>query len=121
MASVILAGTDGIELFIVELAEPFPAIGVFPDPVCKCLFDQLLLALGDGRFLCSERDAVAMLVLHNRNGHHADSGFPDDLIAVDAIGAIGAVGINIAPVVGLAFHIPLAGVFGEMDFDVPLA
>ena len=64
MAPVIFPGPDAVEFLIVEPRQPVPAVLVFPDPILKRLFDELLLALGDGRLLLVEHgDPVAMLVL----------------------------------------------------------
>ena len=43
MASVILTGTDTVELFVVELAKSFSAFRIRPYPVLKALLDKLLL------------------------------------------------------------------------------
>jgi len=41
-----------------------------------------------------------------------------DFVAVDAFCAVGAVGVDVATVIGLAFNVPLAGVLGIVDMDV---
>ena len=64
VAPIVLPGPDAVELLVVELAQPVPAVLVFPNPVLERLFDELLLALGDGRLLLVEHgDPIAMLVL----------------------------------------------------------
>ena len=51
MLAVILTGPQRIEKFIVDAAEPFTAVNVFPDPFRKLGLDQLLPVLGNGGFL----------------------------------------------------------------------
>ena len=48
-------------------------------------------------------------------------GFLNDLVAVNAGGAIGVVGLDIALVVGFPLNIPVAGALEIADVDVPLA
>ena len=50
MLAVILTGSQRIEKLIINAAEPFTAVNVFPDPFCKLGLDQLLPVLCDGGF-----------------------------------------------------------------------
>ena len=43
-----------------------------------------------------------------------------DLVAVDPLRTVSVGGFDVAPVNGLALHIPLSGVLREMDLDIPL-
>ena len=61
---VILAGPQSIEGFVVNAAQPFPAVDVFPYPLGKLLLNQFLPVLGNGRFfLVEDRLFVAVLIL----------------------------------------------------------
>ena len=51
MTAIVLTGTDGVELLVVQPAKALSAVGVFPYPVLERLLDQFLLALCDGGFL----------------------------------------------------------------------
>ena len=65
MTAVILTGPDGIKGFVVDAAQPFPPVNIFPYPFGKFLLDQLLSILGNGGFLFVEnRLFIAVFVLH---------------------------------------------------------
>ena len=51
MVAVIFARADGVEQFVVLLAEGFPAFRVFPNPAFERLADHILPLLGQDRFL----------------------------------------------------------------------
>ena len=51
VTAIVLTGTDGVELLVVQPAKALSAVGVFPYPVLERLLDQFLLALCDGGFL----------------------------------------------------------------------
>ena len=51
VGTIVFTGPDGIEFFIVELHEPFPALWVFPYPGLESITDGLLLLLGDDGLL----------------------------------------------------------------------
>ena len=121
VASVVLPGPDGVKTLVVELAQPVPAALVFPNPVLKLLLDELLLALGDGGlFLVEHGNLVAVLIFNVIK--YTDStevqGLLQDFVAIDAPGAVGAVGVDAALVPALALHLPLTCVGGVVDADV---
>ena len=121
VTAVVLTGTNRVEGFVIEFAQPLSALRVFPNPICKGLFDELLLGLGDGGFLFIEhRRLVAFGILYIVEDPHIFQieGFFDDLVAVDAVGAIGTVGFDAGTVVALALNVPGAGQFGVMYLDV---
>ena len=65
MTAVILTGPDGVKGFVVDAAQPFPPVNVFPYPLGEFLLDQLLPILGNGSFLfVQDRLFVAVFVLH---------------------------------------------------------
>ena len=65
MPPIILTGADAVEGFVVNTAQQFPAVDVFPDPLGKLLLNQLLPVLGNGSFLLVEdRLFLAVLVLN---------------------------------------------------------
>ena len=115
VTAVIFSGADGVELLIVELGQPFTTGRIVPDPVCKGLFDQFLLALGDGGFLLVQnRNSLAgfiFQIIEDTNIFQVQS-FLNDLVGIDPAGAIGVVGLDANPVNGFALDIPLAGVLG---------
>ena len=51
---IVLTGTDTVEGFVVNTAQQFPAINVFPDPLGKLLLDEFLPVLGNRGFLFVE-------------------------------------------------------------------
>ena len=60
-----LAGTNAVELLIIELAKPFAPIGVFPYPFLKFTADLFLLALRNrGFLLVQHRFFITVFVLN---------------------------------------------------------
>ena len=109
--AVILPGTSGIEALIVELHQLPPPVGVAPYPVPECLFNGLLLLLGEGGFLTVE-DALFLAVRVPYGV--VDAHIPQvqrifkDFVGVGAVGAVGHAGVDV--VVGdavLAGDVPL--------------
>ena len=124
VAPVVLAGPYAVEFVVVEPCQPLPALGVLPDPVLERLLDKFLLALGDSRFLLvQDGNTVAMMVcLIIINAYIPQvQCFLYDLIAVDAFGAVGVLGLDVALIIGFALNVPFAGVLGIMDMDIPPA
>lgn len=54
VTAIILAGAVAVEQDIVGLTDGFAPVRVFPDPLSKSVFNEFLLALGDGGFLFVE-------------------------------------------------------------------
>ena len=120
MAPVRFPGANRVELLVVELAQPVPAVLVFPNPVLERLFDELLLALGDGCLLLVEHgDLVAVLIFNVIK--HTDStqvqSLLQDFVAIDAPGAVGTVGVDTALVPAFALNLPLTCICGVVDTD----
>ena len=115
VAAVIFSGADGVELFVVELSQPFTAGRVVPDPVCKGLLDQFLLALGNGGFLLVQNrnsfSGFIFQIIEDTNIFQIQS-FLNDLVGIDSACTIGVVSLDANPVNGFALDIPLAGVLG---------
>ena len=123
MLAVILTGAERIKLLVVEFCQPFTAFRIFPYPFGKCFFDELLFTLCDSSFLFVEnRFLVAVFILNIIKDTHITEvqRFLDDLITVDSARTVGVVNLNIGTVIGFAFNIPFARVFGVMDFYIPL-
>ena len=121
MTAIVLTGPNRVEGFIIELAKPLPALRVFPDPIGKGLFNQLLLGLSNGGFLFIEyRRLAAIGILHIVEDPHIlqVEGFLDDLVAVDTVGAVGVVGLDAGTVVAFALNVPVAGHLEVMHLDV---
>ena len=99
-------------------------MGIGPDPVGKGLLDQGLLALSDGCLLpvqdCGTFAILVFEVVKNTDVLEVQR-LLHDLIAVDPACAVGAAGLDVPGVIGFALNVPLAGVFGVADMDVPLA
>ena len=51
MTAIILTGKVAVEQNIIGLTDSLAPVRVFPNPLGKSLFNEFLLALGDGRFL----------------------------------------------------------------------
>ena len=123
MAAVILTGTVAVEQDIVGLTDGFAPVRVFPDPLGKGIFDQFLLALGDGGFLLVENSVFPAIgivhIIEDAYIFQIQGNF-DDFIGVDALGAVGADGLDIAAVLALALDAPLAGDAGIVDLHAPL-
>ena len=122
MAAVILAGTDRVELLVIQLRQPFPSGWVFPDPFLEFLLDQFLLGLRDGGFfLIQHRCPLAVCILDIVEDTYVlqVEGLFQNLISVDAVSAVGVERADVAPVAGFAFDVPLSRVGGEMDLDLP--
>ena len=112
MLTIVFPRTDGIEGFVVNTAQPLPAVNVLPNPFRELSFDQLLPILGNGGFLFVQNpDFVAVGV--NLGIVNADilliQGLLKNVVSVDALGAVGGDRLDIAAVKGLVGHIPLAG------------
>jgi len=123
MAAVVFARSDGVELDVIQAAKLLTALRICPNPVRERLLDQLLLALRDGRILfVQNRDFVTFRVLNVVNDTHIFEveRLLDNLVAVDPIRSVGAVGLDVALVIGFAVDAPLSGVGGVVDMDVPL-
>ena len=121
MAPVVLPGADAVELLIVELTQPLPALRVFPNPILERLLDKLLLTLGNGGlFLVQNRRPIAMLVLDViKDTDSAEiQGLLNDFVAVGPVRAIGAVRLNTAPVGTLALNTPIPRVLGVVDANL---
>ena len=122
MASVVLSGTDTVELFIVEPGQPLSAIGVCPNPIRKFLFDLLLLFLGNGGLFRVEDGhlftGVIIFIVENPYIPQIQ-GFLNDLVGVDAFRTKGVLGADIPSVQAFSVNVPLAGVGAVMHLDVP--
>ena len=124
VAPIVLTGTGAVEFVVVEPRQPFPPGRVLPDPVLERLLDELLLALGDSRLLLvQDGNAVAMMVCFVVKNSHIPQvqRLLNDLVAADALGAVGVLGLDVAFIVGFALNVPFAGVLGIMDMDIPPA
>ena len=123
VTAIVFSGTDAVELLVVELCQSLAASRVFPNPFSKSLFDHLLLALRDCRFLLVEhRSLFAVLILdiiEDADILQIERLF-NDLIGIDAACPVGAKSFDITTVVGLALHIPLSGIAGVVNMDIPL-
>ena len=110
--TVIFPGADGIEGFIVNAAQPLPAVNVLPNPFRKLCLDQLLTILGNGGFLLVQHpDFVAVGI--ELGVINADilliQSLLKDVVGIDALGAVGGDRLDVAAVKGLVGHIPLTG------------
>ena len=124
VTSVILSRACAVEFFIVQPCQLFASVGIFPNPVCKSLFDKLLFALRDCCFLLIEHSRfLAVLVLDIVEDPHVlqVQRLFHNLIAVDAARTIGVVRFDISAVVGFTLHVPFARILREVNMDVPLA
>ena len=123
MTAVILAGAVAVEQNIIGLTDSLAPVRVFPDPLGKSVFNEFLLALGDGRLFLVQNGNSApfliVLVIKNADILQVKCRF-DDLIGVDALGAVGADGLDIAVILALALDTPLAGDAGIVDLHAPL-
>ena len=101
VASVILTGTHGIELFVVQRSQAFSSHGVFPYPVTKSIFNELLFLLCKHGFLLIQQPLIiAVFILHsikNTNIFEIQR-FLNDLVTIDSPGTIGHVCGDIAVV-----------------------
>ena len=123
MTAIILTGTVAVEQNIIGLTDSLAPVRVFPDPLGKGILDQLLLALGDGGFLLVEDSGFpAIVIVHiieNADILQVKCRF-DDLIGVDALGAVGADGLDIAAILALTLDAPFTGDFRIVDLHAPL-
>ena len=120
MPSVILTGTDAVEGFIVDAAQPFSAVNVPPYPFRKFLLDEFLPVLGNSSFLLVEDSFfIAVFILNIVEYPHIllVQGLLQNVIGGHAFGAVGGEYLYIAPVRVLFRDGPLAGNFGAQDFD----
>ena len=110
MATVILPWTGGIEAFIVELHQPIPSLRAGPDPVLKRLLDGLLLCLCQrGFLLIQNRLSLSVSILNIIEDFNLAEiqCLLNELVGVDAIGSIGAAGVDIPAVIAFTVDIPL--------------
>ena len=124
MTAIILTGTVAVEQNVIGLADGLAPVRVFPDPLSKSVFNEFLLALGDGGFLLVEDSGFSAIdivhIIKNADIFQVQ-GVLDDFIGVDALGPVGAERLHIAGVHALALHAPLAGDVGVMHLDAPLS
>ena len=123
MAPVILSGTNGIKGFVVDAAQALTPVNIFPYPFDEFRLYQLLPILGDGRFLFIENGLfVPVLIVHIVKD--ADvllvQGLFQNVIGVDALGAVGCDSLDIAAVGVLICDVPLAGGGGAEDVNFVL-
>ena len=123
VAAVILPRTQAVEFFVVKPAQPLPAFGVRPNPIHKSLLDEFLLALDDGRLLFIEHGlAFPIRVLKIIENTHIlqVEGLFQDFVTVDALGAVGVAGFEIALVNTFPLDAPGPGDLRVVNLDVPL-
>ena len=99
VASVILTGTNGIELFVVQRSQAFSSHGVFPYPVTKSIFNELLFLLCKHGFLLIQHTLiVAVFILHGIEDTNIFQiqRFLNDLVTIDSLGTVGHVCGDIA-------------------------
>ena len=123
VTAIILTGTVGIEQDIVGLTDSFAPIRVFPNPFGKGIFNEFLFALGDGGCLLVEDSgfpAIGIVHIIKNADIFQVQGVLNDLISVDALGAVGADDFHIAAILALALDTPLAGDAGIVDLYAPL-
>ena len=124
MRAVILTGTVGVELLVVELAQLLTTVRVLPDPLGERLLDECLLALCNRRFRSVQHSRAPSISILNVV---EDFYIPqvqrllNDLVGIDSSSAVSAVGLDIAAVVGFVLNVPFAGVLRVANLDVPLA
>ena len=63
MTAIILAGAVAVEQNIIGLTDGFAPVRIFPDPLSKSVFNEFLLALGDGGFLFVEDSGFPIVLL----------------------------------------------------------
>ena len=123
MTAIILTGTVAVEQNIIGLTDGFAPVRIFPDPLSKSVFNEFLLTLRDSSlFLIQNGNSASffiVLVIKNADILQVKCRF-DDLIGVDALGAVGADGLDIAAILALALNTPLAGDAGIVDLHTPL-
>ena len=123
MAAIILTGAVAVEQNIIGLADSFTSVRVFPDPLGKSVFNEFLLTLGDGRLFLVQNGNSApfliVLVIKNADILQVKCRF-DDLIGVDALGAVGADGLDIAAILVFVLDAPFTGDFRIVDLHAPL-
>ena len=123
MTAIILTGTVAVEQNIIGLADSFTSVRVFPDPLGKSVFNEFLLTLGDGRLFLVQNGNSApfliVLVIKNADILQVKCRF-DDLIGVDALGAVGADGLDIAAILVFVLDAPFTGDFRIVDLHAPL-
>ena len=111
MASVILTGTDTVELVVIQPYQLFPSCGITPYPILKALLDKLLLRLGNSGFLFIEDSFLFSLIIFHivKDTHifHIKRIF-DNLVGIDTLCAIGIVGFQVPTVIRFSLHIPFA-------------
>ena len=61
MTAIVFPGAIGVKENVVGFADGFPSLRVFPKPFGKGLFEQFLLALGDGGFLFVQHRRLAAI------------------------------------------------------------
>ena len=123
MTAIILTGTIAVEQDIVGLTDGFAPVRVFPDPLGKSVFNEFLLALGDGGFFLVEDSGFPAIgivhIIKNADILQIQGNF-DDFIGVDALCAVGANGLDIAAILALTLDAPFTGDFRIVDLHAPL-
>ena len=123
MAAIILTGAVAVEQNIIGLADSFTSVRVFPDPLGKSVFNEFLLTLGDSGFLLVEDSgfpAIGIVHIIKNADIFQVQGVLNDLIGVDALGAVGADGLDIAAILVFVLDAPFTGDFRIVDLHAPL-
>ena len=123
VASVVLTGSNAVELFVIHLREFFSAGRVSPYPVLKTLLYEFLLCLCDCRFLFIENGFLFALVIFDivkDTDIFQVQRFLDYLICVDTGSTVCAVRFNIGTVIALSLNVPFTGKLRVVNLDIPL-
>ena len=124
MTAIILAGTVAVEQNIIDLTDSLAPVRVFPDPLSKSVFNEFLLALGDGGFLLVEDSgfpAIGIVHIIKNADIFQIQGDLNNLIGVDALCAVGTDGLHVAAILALALDAPFTGDFRIVDLHAPLS
>ena len=121
VAAVILPGTGTVKLLVVLGHQPFPAAGIFPEPVLEGVFHGLLLLLCQGGgLLVKDAALLAVGILHGV----VDADVLEvqcllqDAVGVGTVCAVGHVGGHVVLAGhGLTGNPPLGGDGGILHLD----
>ena len=115
MLPIILTGTERIKGFIVDPTQQFTATDVFPKPFGKLGFDQLLSILSDSCFFLIQHSLLVPMIV-NDCIKNADvlliQSLLQNVIGIDAFGAIGGDASDVAAVSTFVGDVPLTGSLG---------
>ena len=123
VSDILIICADGLTGIKEAIAAQLAAVLSGQSDRLECLFDQVLFSLCNGGFLLIEdRLAPAFFIFHIviHTGITQIQTILDDLVGVYPVRTIGIICTRISPVYTFSLDVPISGMPGKMNFNLPL-